>query len=488
MMRVGGIVSGMDIEAMVNKLMEAERMPLQKLQQQQTTLEWKRDAFREVNSSLLELDNIVRDMKYTSFYNSKSTTSSNNSVATATAGSGASNGSYDINVETLAKGEMQVSEYIGGKKFKASAELANDENGHHFSVYDKYGEKQTFELKIEEGDSLEKILSKVDKASGGTVRAFFDENTEQVVFETKRTGVYNKGGREIEFEGAFFNDKLKMNDETHVKHTQATNAEFTYNNGLTLTSKDNSYSLNGMTFNFTGVGETKITVDTDVDKSMENIKKFVDKYNEVIDMMNKSQNEERFRSYKPLSEEEKEAMSDKQIELWEEKAKSGLLRGEATIRDGMYALRASLQGRVDGDGPFNMLSSIGIKTTANYLDGGKLEIDEDKLRKALTENPEGVYDLFVNNSKGEDRGLIHRFDDALERTRAQIERKAGKSTATLDNYAIGKEIKLLNSRISDFERKMVTVEQRYWNQFTAMEKAISNLNQQSQSLFSQFGM
>ncbi|HLR42056.1 MAG TPA: flagellar cap protein FliD N-terminal domain-containing protein, partial [Pseudogracilibacillus sp.] len=98
MMRVGGIASGMDVEAMVNKLMEAERIPLQKLQQQQTTLEWKRDAFRDVNSSLLELDNIVRDMKYTKFYNSKSTTSSNSSVATATAGSGASNGSYDINV------------------------------------------------------------------------------------------------------------------------------------------------------------------------------------------------------------------------------------------------------------------------------------------------------------------------------------------------------------------------------------------------------
>lgn len=343
-------------------------------------------------------------------------------------------------------------------------------------------------MAIDEGDTLEKVLAKVDKASGGTVRAFFDQNSNQVVFETKRTGVYNEGGREISFsESSDFFTSLGMNS-TDVQHTAASNAEFTYNNGLTLTSKDNSYSLNGMTFNFTGVGETKITVDTDVDKSMENIKKFVDKYNEVIDMMNKSQNEERFRSYKPLSEEEKEAMTDRQIELWEEKAKSGLLRGEATIRDGMYTLRNSLQGRVDGDGPFNMLSSISIKTTANYLDGGKLEIDEDKLRKALIENPEGVYDLFVNNSKGEDRGLIHRFDDALERTRAQIERKAGKSTATLDNYAIGKEIKLLNRRISDFERKMVTVEQRYWNQFTAMEKAISNLNQQSQSLFSQFGM
>src|SRR5699024_8041794 len=303
----------------------------------------------------------------------------------------------------LAKGEMQVVKYGDGENFKADANLAAGE--HKFYTFDKNGNKVEHTLEIKEGDSLEKILAKVDKASDGNARAFYDKNSKQVVFETKRTGKYNtkdnEDKREIQFDTAennLFNSVLGMNDTDAENYTfkEATNAEFTYNNGLKLESKDNSYSLNGMTFNFTSVGATKITVNTDVDNSVENIKKFVDKYNEVIDIMNKSQNEERFRSYQPLSEEEKEAMSDKQIELWEEKAKSGLLRGESTIRDGMYALRGSLQGRVDGDGPFNMLSSIGISTTANYLDGGKLEIDEDKLREALTENPEGVYDLFVN--------------------------------------------------------------------------------------------
>src|SRR5699024_8712857 len=182
MMRVGGIASGMDVEAMVNKLMEAERIPLQKLQQQQTTLEWKRDAFRDFNSSLLELDNIVRDMKYTSFYHSKSSTSSKNSVATATAGPAASNGSYDIHVTTLAKGEMQVFD-IANKNLDLQA------GNYEFYTYDKDGEKRTHTLTIAEGDTLEKVLAKVDKASDGNARAFFDKNSNQVVFETKRTGV-----------------------------------------------------------------------------------------------------------------------------------------------------------------------------------------------------------------------------------------------------------------------------------------------------------
>lgn len=479
MMRVGGIVSGMDIEAMVNKLMEAERTPLQKLQQQQTTLEWKRDAFREVNTALLELDNVVRDMKYSQFYNSKKTSSAHATVATATASSSASNGAYELEVTALAKGEMQI---VKLNKADMPAITAGE---HSFFTYDEKGKKQEHRLKVQEGDTLKQVLSKIDKASGGTVRAFFDEDSSQVVFETKRTGVYNEGGKEIEFAGQFFTDLF---DKGSVTHVGAENATFTYNNGLSLTSRNNTYQLNGMTFNFHSIGSTQITVDTDVNQAVENIKKFVDKYNEVIDKMNKSQTEEKFRAYHPLTEEQKEAMSDKQVELWEEKAKSGLLRGESTIRDGMYTLRNSLQGKVEGDSSIAMLSSVGISTTANYLDGGKLEVDEDKLRAALTEDPDGVYNLFVNNAKGDARGLIHRFDDALDQTRGKIEQKAGKSTQTLDNYALGKQIKQLNERISDFEKRMVTVEQRYWNQFTAMEKAIARLNDQSTNLFSQFGM
>src|SRR5699024_6394994 len=118
-----------------------------------------------------------------------------------------------------------------------------------------------------------------------------------------------------------------------------------------------------------------------------------------------------------------------------------------------------------------------ISTTKNWMDGGKLEIDEDKLKEALRENPDDVFKLFSNGAEGAERGLINRFEDALDQVKGQIETKAGKSTHTLENYSIGKQMKQLDERISDFEKKMVQVEQRYWNQFTQMEKAISRLNQ-----------
>lgn len=478
-MRVGGIVSGMDIEAMVNKLMEAERTPLTKMKQQQTTLEWKRDAFREINSALLELDNIVRDMKYTRAYNSKSTTSALNNVATATAGTAATNGTYNIDVKSLATSEMQV--------FSAQADTVFENDGQFtFNTYDNKGTPVEHTVDVKAGDTLKAVLKNMESASDGKVRAFLDETSNKVVLETTRTGIYNESGPEIVFkdeDNIFLSKVTKIDEQGQV----ASNAQFIYNGGLTIDSRDNNYSLNGITFNLHSVGQTNITVRTDVDAAFDNIVKFVDKYNGVIEKMNTSQTEEKFRSYQPLTEEQKKEMSEEQIKQWEEKAKSGILKGESSLRDGMFTLRSSLQGVVDNDGPFKLLSDLGITTTKNYLDGGKLEIDEEKLRSALETDADGVYQLFVGDGEGKTKGLIHRFDEALDSTRAKIEEKAGKATHTLDNYAIGKQMKDLNARIADFEKRMVRVEERYWSQFTAMEKAISNLNQQSSYLFSQFG-
>lgn len=485
-MRVGGIVSGMDIEAMVNKLMEAERMPLDRLKQQQTQLEWKRDAFRDINSKLLDLDNMMLDMKMTTTYSPKSTTSSQANAITATAGTSVSNGTYDISVSQLATRAMNVGAPLAGIETKTK--MTADQAGQFtFTTYDKSGNAEEHTLTVKEDESLGQVLKNIEKASDGKVRAFFDESKNRVVLEATRTGSYNEAGNEITFAGnEFFSDFLGL-DETNEKG--GTNATFTYNDSLDIVSRDNTYTLNGMTFEFHNVteGNARISVQTDVDQSFDKIMDFVNKYNELIDTMNKSQTEERFRDYLPLSEEQKGDMTDRQIELWEEKAKSGMLRGEATIRNGMYELRGSLQSQVASEGAFSVLSSIGITTTANYLDGGKLEVDEDKLKAALRDNPDDVYKLFVNSSKGEEKGLIHRFDDALDSVRGKIERQAGKASLTLDNYALGKQMKANNDRIADFERRMIQVEQRYWSQFTQMEKAIARLQDQSNNLFSQFG-
>src|SRR5690625_1560696 len=109
-MRIGGLATGMDTEQLVDKLMAAERMPLDRMEQDKTKLTWKRDGFRDINKALLELDNMMLDMKLSKTYNTKTVNSSQENAVTATALTSTSNGTYSIKVEKLATSAINVSE------------------------------------------------------------------------------------------------------------------------------------------------------------------------------------------------------------------------------------------------------------------------------------------------------------------------------------------------------------------------------------------
>src|SRR5699024_2064186 len=109
-MRISGIASGIDTETMINKLMEAERIPLNKFKQQKQTLEWQRDAFRDVNTALLGFKEKINSMKYTTNYRARTLVSSDDSKVSASVSSGATLSTYSISkVEQLAKAASKVS-------------------------------------------------------------------------------------------------------------------------------------------------------------------------------------------------------------------------------------------------------------------------------------------------------------------------------------------------------------------------------------------
>ncbi|HLR65664.1 flagellar hook-associated protein 2 [Virgibacillus alimentarius] len=480
-MRIGGLATGMDIDQLVNKLMTAERVPLDRMNQDKTTLTWKRDAFRDINKTLLELDNVMLDMKLSNTYHSKSVHSSQESAIKAIASANSANGTYQIKVTKLASSAINIStEEIDPNQVLKPGTI-------EFFTYDDAGEKKNHEIKINENDSIEDVLKKITDGDNN-VRAFYDSQTNNVMMEATRTGKYSPNGEpEINFtEDSFFAKSLKMDPK---KEKNGTNAEFEYN-GIQMESKTNSYELNGVTFQFNDVskGNTNITIENDAESPFESIMEFIDKYNEVIEKLNASQREERFRDFKPLTVEQKEEMSEDQIKKWEEKAKSGILKGESVIKDGMFSMRRSWYTNVDTGGAFSSLTEIGITTSSNYMDGGKLIIkNEDDLKNALRDNPNDVMKLFSNNAEGTSRGIVNRLEDVLEETMNKVKKRAGSGTSTLETYTLGKRMKDLNQRITAFEDRLVQVETRYWNQFTAMEKAIQRMNMQSAQLMSQFG-
>jgi flagellar hook-associated protein 2 len=122
-----------------------------------------------------------------------------------------------------------------------------------------------------------------------------------------------------------------------------------------------------------------------VDAIMETIVKFVDKYNEVIGKIKGELDEKRYRDYQPLTKEQRETMEEKEIELWEERAKSGTLRGDSILSGSLNKMRMDLYAPVSGLQGVSQLAQIGIKTSSNYLEGGKLIIDPDKLKQAISE-------------------------------------------------------------------------------------------------------
>lgn len=384
----------------------------------------------------------------------------------------------------------------------------------NIKTYNEDGTENTREsnFKFSGTTSLNSVFNEINKSNVG-INIFYDSGTDNVVVQRKETGdLKGASGKSIEFTGdssGFFTSVLKLSSET-----VGTDAKFTIN-GLETTRKSNTFTMNDVTFtlkkgtqNADGTTysneSSTIGVKTDTDEIFKTIKDFVDKYNEMIDKINGELKEERYRSFSPLTDEQKVAMKEKEVEQWEEKARSGMLRRDTLLSSGLSKMRMDLYAEVVSnvdtrtDKDYNQLSEIGIKTSKDYMDGGKLEIDEDKLRAAIEDNPEAVYQLFMADGTASlnpnDKnttpvlGIARRLRNSITETMGKIEEKAGNTFKTEHNYSMGKDILRIKDNITRLEDRLKLVEQRYWNQYTAMEKAMQQLNNQSSQLLAQLGM
>lgn len=284
--------------------------------------------------------------------------------------------------------------------------------------------------------------------------------------------------------------------------------------GQNVTRSSNSFTSNGVTYTLLKESATEqtISLSQDVNGVYDNIKKFVDKYNEVIDKINDKTSEKYDRDYQPLTDEQKEAMSDEDIEKWEKKAKTGLLRNDSTLENIVNNMRTALFEGVDG--VETTLSSIGINT-GTYSDKGKLFIDEAKLKEAITKDADGVMNLFAKESSSEasysrnltsdqrktrykEEGLANRLFDVIEDNISTYRDSNNKKGILLQtagitgdisefSNAIYDQIKGYNTKISEFVDKLSDKETRYYEKYARLEQVMSQMNSQSSWLSSQLG-
>ena len=290
------------------------------------------------------------------------------------------------------------------------------------------------------------------------------------------------------------------NNGTAVEAAKGTNAQATID-GKTYNLESNKITVAGVTYNFNNVSEvgktTTVNVSQDTDKIVDNVKKFVDMYNTLLDSLNDKLSEEKYSDYKPLTKEQEAEMTEEQIKKWNEKAKSGLLYNNSQVRTLVSDMREALYTPVDAvDSKYNSLSAIGITTTTTK---GHVTLDEDKLRKALTEDPDCVYQLFASDQdssyiagstntnkltayeKKEDyknTGVANRLYNAMTDNMSIFENYAGTSKATDDQSYLGKLISNMQTRMTSFQTLMKSYENKLYDKYDAMEVALSKLGAQ----------
>ncbi len=273
-------------------------------------------------------------------------------------------------------------------------------------------------------------------------------------------------------------------------------------NGVETSRNSNTFTIDGLTVQLTKVSaydsetdsyeETVINTERDTDTIVEAFRGFVEDYNamavKLYDLLHEDAN---YREYAPLTSEQKKEMSEREIELWEEKAKEGLLRNDSTIESMVSAVRGALYTKPKNNA--YALYDIGVDF-ASYLatDGkkGVLTFNETALRNALAADPDAVKNLFVDASEGLAGKIMSAIDSAAKTTGATkgtlVELAGVQGTSSEKSNTLYRQLQSISTRIKELQAKYERERQRYWNQFNAMESAMSNYNAQSNMLASYF--
>lgn len=233
-------------------------------------------------------------------------------------------------------------------------------------------------------------------------------------------------------------------------------------------------------------GEVDVTRDTD--QIYDGIVKFVDEYNKVMEKIHSLLVEDPdYKDYLPLTDEQKSEMSDREIELWEEKAKTGLLRGDSALNSIWDDLRSTIYAKPSGSdiGIYN----IGITTSTSTEYGGQLVIDHSKLKEMINSDPEAVRKLFTDSVDGVSTSLNNAINRAARSSSANPGRLvalAGSSKSDTSS-SLYKQMKAIDDNLTTLQDRYDSEYQRYWSQFNAMEQYIQQMNQQASWLTQQLG-
>lgn len=538
--RMTGMVSGLDTDSIVKELVSAYSTKKEKYEKEQTKLGWKQDIWKDLNKEVNTFYKSVGNLRFSSGYSTKKTTSSDTTKATVSAGSNAVTGTQKLHVLATAQSGYltggKITTEISGTKATSSTTLAElgfteDETSLKFSAKDKDGNDISTDIKLSKDSTINDAVKALRDAG---LNASFDDSTGRIFLSSSSTGAATDFS--LKSDGSDASTKLlnalSLNTDTTDDSISASKRATKIDgsdaaivlNGVVYTSSSNNFSINGLSISVNAVTDSldlsdaktdsgldadkitelletnslddskaiSVTTSTDTQGIYDKIKDFLTSYNNIINKMTKLYNADSAGNYEPLTDDEKSEMSDTEIEKWETKIKDSLLRRDSTLSTVMSAMTTAMSGSTTVNGKTYFLSSFGISTlgymnaaeneqNAYHIDGD--EDDEntsgntDKLMAALNSDPDTVVDFMKQLATNLYNAIDKQMTSTTLRSRYSIYNDK-EMTTQYKNYT---------TTIKEWETKISDKEDYYYKKFSSMETALSKLNSQTSSLSGLFG-
>lgn len=268
-------------------------------------------------------------------------------------------------------------------------------------------------------------------------------------------------------------------------------------NGVEFTNNTNVFEINGLTFTAlseTAAGETvTVTTQNDTDGIYDMVRNFIKEYNTVINEMDKLYNASSARGYEPLLSEEKEVMTDTEIEEYENKIKDSLLRNDSNLSSISSALKSVMSAGVSVNGKTMYLSDFGISTlgyfnsaenerNAYHIDGDENDDstsgNADKLKGLISSDPDTVISFFTQLSQN----LYDKMTDMSKSVDGY--RSFG---SFYDDKKMQSDYDSYKTKISELEQKLNDYEDKWYAKFSAMETAMAKMQNNANAVTSLLG-
>ena len=268
-------------------------------------------------------------------------------------------------------------------------------------------------------------------------------------------------------------------------------------NGAEFTSANNTFAINGLTF--TALAETKadevvtVTTQDDTDGIYNMLKDFLKEYNSIINEVDKLYNADSAKGYEPLTDDEKDAMSESEAEKYETKIKDALLRRDSSLSSIRSGFVEVMSKGIEVNGKKMYLSSFGVNTLSYFTAGDNeknmYHIDgdpddastsgnADKLKSMIASDPDTVVSFFTQLSKN----LYSKMNDLSKPVEGY--RSFG---SFYDDKKMKTDYDDYKTKISDLEEKLADYEDKWYKKFSSMETALAKLQSSTSAVTSLLG-